>query len=57
MSMLAYAKPLLGVAIGGVGGYLYYRYVGCLTGACPLSSNPYIMVTYGMLLGGWIAWG
>ncbi|MEI3072144.1 MAG: hypothetical protein ACLR8L_11105 [Oscillospiraceae bacterium] len=25
---------------GGVGGWLYYRYVGCATGACAITSNP-----------------
>ena len=25
---------------GGVGGWLYYRYVGCAAGACAITSNP-----------------
>ena len=25
---------------GGVGGWLYYRYVGCATGTCAITSNP-----------------
>lgn len=25
---------------GGVGGWLYYRYVGCAAGACTITSNP-----------------
>ena len=25
---------------GGVGSWLYYRYVGCATGACAITSNP-----------------
>ncbi len=34
-------KPLIGMVIGGVFGYAWYRLVGCSTGACPLTSNPY----------------
>ncbi len=29
-----------------------YRFIGCSTGACPLTSNPWISTLYGMLLGG-----
>ena len=25
---------------GGVGGWLYYRYLGCAAGACAITSNP-----------------
>ena len=26
--------------IGAIGGFLYYRFVGCASGACPITSNP-----------------
>ncbi|MFH1009428.1 MAG: YtxH domain-containing protein [Candidatus Latescibacterota bacterium] len=42
---------IIGSAIGGGLGFLYYRLVGCPTGACPLTSNPYITTGYGMVLG------
>ena len=42
---------LVGGAIGGFLGFLYYRFVGCSTGSCPLTSNPYASTLYGIVLG------
>jgi len=39
------------VLIGAAGGYAYYHFVGCSTGTCPITSNPYISTGYGALLG------
>ena len=36
---------------GIIGGYLYWRYVGCLSGTCPLKSNWETMILFGALLG------
>ena len=44
-------KTLIGVAIGGTGGYLYYHFVGCNSGSCPITSNPWSSVFYGSLIG------
>jgi hypothetical protein len=44
-------KPLLGSAMGASFGYLYYKFVGCRSGVCPLTSNPYISTFYGMMVG------
>ncbi len=42
---------IAGVIAGGILGYLYYKFIGCATGACPITRNPYISTIYGALLG------
>ncbi len=44
-------KIILGVALGAVAGFAYYYFIGCNSGSCPISSNPYITVGYGALVG------
>jgi len=36
---------------GALVGFGYYYFVGCQTGTCPLTSNPYISTAYGALVG------
>jgi len=42
----------IGVILGAAAGYAYYRFVGCSSGACPITSNPYISTAMGALFGG-----
>lgn len=44
-------KQAAWVLAGGVAGFAWYYYVGCVTGTCPISSNPYISTGYGALIG------
>jgi len=37
--------------VGAIGGFAYYHFVGCASGTCPISSNPYISTAYGALMG------
>ena len=46
--MLRFALFIVG---GAVLGYSYYRFVGCRTGTCPISSNPFISTIYGAFMG------
>lgn len=31
---------LIGAITGAIGGFVYWKYVGCLTGTCAITSNP-----------------
>jgi hypothetical protein len=42
---------LTGAVIGGLGGFLYWKFFGCTDGTCALKSNWMIMTGYGILLG------
>lgn len=44
-------KYIIGALAGGALGFGLYKFVGCSTGACPLTSNPVIAVIYGVVLG------
>jgi Family of unknown function (DUF6132) len=45
----------IGVVAGGVLGFAYYKFVGCASGTCPLTSNPFISTLYGSVVGALIA--
>ncbi len=44
-------KIAFGLVVGGALGFAYYYFVGCRTGSCPLTGNPYISTLYGSALG------
>ena len=46
-----FLRPLLGIVLGGIAGFLYYYYVGCATGSCAISSSPYFSTIWGALFG------
>ncbi len=44
------------VVLGALGGFAYYYFVGCVSGTCPITSNPYISTGYGALMGAVLGW-
>lgn len=44
-------KIMIGIGLGGVLGFAYYYFIGCQTGACPITSNLYVSVAYGGTIG------
>lgn len=45
------ARRILPVVLGATAGYAYYYFIGCASGTCPITSNPWISTAYGALLG------
>ena len=45
----------LGLGGGAALGYALYRFVGCSSGACPITANPWTSMIYGMVIGLMIA--
>ncbi len=42
---------IIGLIVGGIGGYIYHLKVGCSTGSCAITSNPYLSVLWGAAMG------
>jgi hypothetical protein len=47
-----YIYIIIGIVAGAIGGYAYYYFVGCVSGTCAITSNPWRSTLYGMLMGG-----
>lgn len=44
-------RMIIGAAIGGALGFLYYKLVGCSSGSCPITSKPLNSIMYGAVMG------
>lgn len=42
---------LAGGAIGAIAGYLYWSFIGCSSGTCPITSSPVMSVIWGTIMG------
>jgi hypothetical protein len=42
---------IAGIGVGLIGGFLYYQFIGCNSGTCPITSNPWISTLYGGVIG------
>lgn len=46
-----YMPEFIGTLLGVLGGYIYWKYVGCVSGTCTIKSNWYLMVPWAAVLG------
>lgn len=44
-------KSILGTLLGILGGTIYYFKVGCKGGSCPITSNPWLTILWGAVVG------
>ncbi len=44
-------EMILGGALGAGLGFAYQRVVGCRSGVCPITANPYTATLYGAVMG------
>ncbi|MBS4032969.1 MAG: hypothetical protein KGZ85_00770 [Ignavibacterium sp.] len=45
-----WTRRILPVALGALGGYLYYHFIGCDRG-CAITGNPWSSTMYGAVIG------
>lgn len=50
--ILKHKLTFIGVVVGAIAGFLYWKYVGCYSGTCAITSNPTNSTLYGTLMGG-----
>lgn len=55
--MTLLVRILIGGAIGAVIGFAMYKFVGCKTGACPITANPFISMAVYAGIGAMLAAG
>jgi hypothetical protein len=46
-----YKLEVIGILLGTIAGYLYWKFVGCANGTCKITSKPLNSSLYGALMG------
>jgi hypothetical protein len=49
--IIKYQRNLIGITLGAIAGFLYWNYVGCVSGTCAITSKPINSTLYGALMG------
>jgi len=42
---------IIGIVIGAIAGFLYWKFIGCASGRCMITSKPINSTLYGALMG------
>ena len=42
---------LIGALVSAIAGFIYWKYIGCVTGTCAITSNPIRSTIYGAVMG------
>lgn len=54
--MIAWLKnnvlTIIGILLGTMVGYFYWKFVGCNSGSCAITSKPFNSTAYGAVMGG-----
>lgn len=48
-------REVIGALVGGIAGLAYWRFVGCSSGQCAITSHPLNSTIYGAVMGGLLA--
>jgi len=49
-------KRAIGMSLGAAVGFTYYATIGCSSGHCPITSNPWISTGWGSVIGLTATW-
>ncbi len=49
--VLKYKRDLIGISIGTIAGFVYWKFIGCASGTCMITSKPLNSSLYGALMG------
>ena len=47
----SYKLELIGIFIGSIAGFMYWKLIGCASGTCMITSKPLNSSLYGALMG------
>jgi hypothetical protein len=53
--VLKYKRDLIGISLGSIVGFTYWKFIGCASGTCMITSKPLNSSLYGALMGYLIA--
>ena len=46
-----YKRDLIGISLGAIAGFAYWKFIGCASGTCMITSKPLNSSLYGALMG------